>query len=108
MADYSKRNKELAQVTRRIARDELVKEQADVFAFADRNREIVELPPGLENGLTIKRKRGARTDTDCINEIYHAYRGAAFSERQERRTDSFGSRSCDRKASLSRAVRARR
>jgi hypothetical protein len=69
VADYSKRNKELAQVARRLARDELVQEQADVFAFADRNREIVELPPGLENGLTMKRKRGARTDTDCINEI---------------------------------------
>jgi hypothetical protein len=46
-----------------------VQEQADVFAFADRNREIVELPPGLENGWTLKRKRGARADTDCIDEI---------------------------------------
>jgi hypothetical protein len=66
---YSKRNKELAKVAAQQARDELVREQDDVFALADRNREIVELPPGLENGLTMKRKRGARTDTDCINEV---------------------------------------
>ena len=51
MADYSKRNKEPEKVAAQQARDELVQEQADVFAFADRNREIVELPPGLENGL---------------------------------------------------------
>ena len=69
MADYSKRNKEPEKVAAQQARDELVQEQADVFAFADKNREIVELPPGLENGLTLKRKRGARTDTGCINEI---------------------------------------
>ena len=68
MADY-KRNKELEKVAARQARDELVREQADVFAFADRNREIVELPPGLENGWTKRRRRGTRTDTDCINEI---------------------------------------
>jgi hypothetical protein len=35
----------------------------------DKNREIVELPPGLENGQTRKRKRGARTDSDYIDEI---------------------------------------
>jgi hypothetical protein len=52
MADYSKREKELAKVAARLARDELVQEQADTLAFADRNREIVELPAGLENGLT--------------------------------------------------------
>ena len=69
MPDYSKRHKELAKVAARQAQDELIKEQADVFAFADRNREIVELPPGLENGYTKRRKRGLRTDTDCINEI---------------------------------------
>jgi hypothetical protein len=69
MPDYSKRHKELAKVAARQAQDELMKEQADVLAFADKNREIVELPPRLENGLTRKRKRGARTDTDCINEI---------------------------------------
>ena len=65
MAENIKRKNEIA----RLAREELAREQADVFAFADRNYEIVELPPGLENGLTLKRKRGARTDTSCINEI---------------------------------------
>jgi len=45
------------------------REQSDVLAFADRNREIVELPEGLENGDTRRRKRGNRTDTDCIDEI---------------------------------------
>ena len=65
MAENIKRKNEIA----RLAREELAREQADVFAFADKNHEIVELPPGLENGLTLKRKRGARTDTSCINEI---------------------------------------
>ena len=65
MAENIKRKNEIA----RLAREELAREQADVFAFADKNYEIVELPPGLENGLTLKRKRGARTDTSCINEI---------------------------------------
>ena len=37
------------------------------LAFVDRNREIVELPAGLENGQTRKRLRGARTDSDCID-----------------------------------------
>ena len=46
MADYSKRNKELAKVAAQQARDELVREQDDVFAFADRKSEIVELPRG--------------------------------------------------------------
>jgi hypothetical protein len=45
----------------RIARAdhaEFAREQkADLLAFADRNREIVELPPGLENGLTRNRMR---------------------------------------------------
>jgi hypothetical protein len=56
----------------KVGKKELVKlarEQADVLAFADRNREIVELPPGLETGGTMRRKRGARTDRDCIDEI---------------------------------------
>jgi hypothetical protein len=46
-----------------------VRDQADTLAFADRNREIVELPAGLESGKTMRRKRGARTDADCIYEI---------------------------------------
>lgn len=48
---------------------ELAKEQSDVLAFADQNREIVDLPAGLETGVTARRKRGTRTDLDCINEI---------------------------------------
>jgi hypothetical protein len=36
--------------------------------FAERNREVVELPEGLETNLTMKRKRGARTDDDLIEE----------------------------------------
>jgi hypothetical protein len=47
----------------------LASENMDVLAFADRNREIVELPEGLETGETKRRKRGARTDRDCIEEI---------------------------------------
>ena len=45
----------------------------DALAFAERNREIVELPPGLETNLTMKRKRGARTDADVIDEICEMY-----------------------------------
>jgi hypothetical protein len=52
-----------------LASSELQREQSDVLAFVDKNREIVELPAGLETGFTQNRKRGARTDTDCINEI---------------------------------------
>ena len=40
----------------------------DALAFAERNREIVELPPGLETNRTMKRKRGARTDDDVVQE----------------------------------------
>jgi hypothetical protein len=47
----------------------LASEQSNVLAFADRNREIVELPEGLETGKVKRRKRGARTDRDCIDEI---------------------------------------
>jgi hypothetical protein len=66
MGDNTKlRSKELT----RIARTEFAREQADALAFVDRNREIVELPPGLENGQTRNRMRGARTDCDCIDEI---------------------------------------
>ena len=70
MGDSTKlRSKELARITR-ASRDEIAREQqADLLAFVDRNREIVELPPGLENGQTRKRLRGARTDSDCIDEI---------------------------------------
>ena len=41
----------------------LAREQADVLAFADRNREIVELPEGLETGKRwlIARYRFTRT-----------------------------------------------
>jgi hypothetical protein len=54
---------------RKTASREITRQQTDVLAFADRNREIVELPPGLETGLTLRRKRGARIDRDCIDEI---------------------------------------
>jgi hypothetical protein len=47
----------------------LAGEQANALAFADRNREIVELPEGLETGYTKRRKRGDRSDRDCIDEI---------------------------------------
>jgi hypothetical protein len=50
----------------RLSRAEFAREQADTLAFADRNREIVELPAGLESGKTRRRQRGARTDGDCI------------------------------------------
>jgi hypothetical protein len=54
---------------RKTASREVTRQQTDVLAFADRNREIVELPEGLETGHTQRRKRGARTDRDCIEEI---------------------------------------
>jgi hypothetical protein len=47
----------------------LQREQSDVLAFADRNREIEELPADLETKHTANRKRGNRTDRDCIDEI---------------------------------------
>jgi hypothetical protein len=46
----------------------LMNEQADVLAFADRNHEIEKLPKDLETGFTRRRKRGNRTDRDCIGE----------------------------------------
>jgi hypothetical protein len=42
----------------------------DALAFAERNREIVELPEGLETNRTITRKRGARADDDVIQEAW--------------------------------------
>jgi hypothetical protein len=60
MGDSTKlRAKELARLARisRADHAEFAREQkADLLAFANRNHEIVELPPGLENGLTLKRK----------------------------------------------------
>jgi hypothetical protein len=47
----------------------LQREQANVLAFADPRRELEESPEGLETGFVKRRKRGARTDNDCINEI---------------------------------------
>jgi hypothetical protein len=47
------RSKELT----RLSRAEFTRDQADTLAVADRNHEIVELPPGLENGQTRKRMR---------------------------------------------------
>ena len=52
---------------------EVAQSNNDVLAFADRNRELVELPPGLETNLTMKRKRGARDDDDVIQEICEIY-----------------------------------
>ena len=65
----------LAQKTakQREAGRAVAKINNDALAFAERNREIVELPPGLETNLTMKRKRGARTDADVIDEICEMY-----------------------------------
>jgi hypothetical protein len=52
-----------------LAHKELQREQANVLAFAEPRRELEELPEGLETGFVKRRKRGARTDEDCINEI---------------------------------------
>jgi hypothetical protein len=54
---------------RALAHKELQREQANVLAFAEPRRELEELPEGLETGFVKRRKRGARTDEDCINEI---------------------------------------
>ena len=50
---------------------ELKREQADVLSCFERNREIVELPEGLETGRTRARPRGARADADCIDRARH-------------------------------------
>lgn len=47
----------------------LHEEQSNILAAFERDREIVELPESLVNGHVARRKRGARTDEDCINEI---------------------------------------
>ena len=51
------------------AHRELSQQQNDVLAFAERNREIEEIPAGLHSGVIQNRKRGARSDRDCIGEI---------------------------------------
>jgi hypothetical protein len=43
--------------------------RSDVMAFAERNREIVEIPEGLRSGNAKRRLRGNREDRDCIEEI---------------------------------------
>ena len=57
-----------SRAIKRQAGREAAKINNDALAFAERNREIVELPEGLETNLTLKRKRGARTDDDVIEE----------------------------------------
>ena len=52
-----------------IAQKELQRDQTNVLAFVDPRREIEELPEGLETGHVKRRKRGARSDRDCIDEI---------------------------------------
>lgn len=52
-----------------LACREMARENNDVLSYVDKHREIVELPEGLETGETKRRKRGNRTDLDCINEI---------------------------------------
>jgi Bacteriophage Sf6, terminase small subunit-like len=52
-----------------IAQKDLQREQTNVLAFVDPRREIEELPEGLETGHVKRRKRGARSDRDCIDEI---------------------------------------
>ena len=52
-----------------IAQTEFQREQTNVLAVVDPCREIEELPEGLETGHVKRRKRGARSDRDCIDEI---------------------------------------
>jgi hypothetical protein len=52
-----------------IARKDLQREQTNVLAVVDPRREIEELPEGLQTGHVKRRKRGARSDRDCIDEI---------------------------------------
>ena len=52
---------------------EVAQSNNDVLAFADRNREIIQLPEGLETGETMRRKRGARTDDDVIEEVIEIF-----------------------------------
>ena len=41
----------------------------NVLAFVDPHREIEVLPEGLQTGHVKRRKRGARSDRDCVEEI---------------------------------------
>jgi hypothetical protein len=52
---------------------EVAQSNNDVLAFADRNREIIQLPEGLETGETMRRERGARTDDDVIQEVIEIF-----------------------------------
>jgi hypothetical protein len=52
-----------------IAQKDFQREQTNVLAVVDPCREIEELPEGLETGHVKRRKRGARSDRDCIDEI---------------------------------------
>ena len=65
----------LAQKTakQREAGRAVAKINNDALAFAERNREIVELPEGLETNRTMTRKRGARADDDVIQEAMEIF-----------------------------------
>ena len=65
----------LAQKTakQREAGRAVAKINNDALAFAERNREIVELPEGLETNRTMTRKRGARADDDVIQEAMERF-----------------------------------
>jgi hypothetical protein len=60
----------MGRATQRRELATLESEQTDVLAFADRCREIEGIPESLESGNTKRRKRGNRTDRDCVDEIF--------------------------------------
>ena len=67
---------------RQKANREVAKQNVeDALAFIDRHREIVELPPKLVDGDTLRRKRGPRDDEDLVQEILLMYaQGATQTE----------------------------
>ena len=55
------------KLLRVIAHQALQREQKkNLLAFVDPHREIEVLPEGLQTGHVKRRKRGARSDRDCI------------------------------------------
>jgi hypothetical protein len=52
-----------------VALRESAQRRNDITAVLDPYRERPTLPPGLVDGNTLRRKRGDRSDEDCINEL---------------------------------------
>ena len=70
-----------------IAHQALLREQKkNLLAFVDPHREIEVLPEGLQTGHVKWRKRGARSDRDCIGRFAKSYLPAS---RRKRRVNTW-------------------